>query len=866
MNTLFKALLFAPVAASLVLASVAQAADQSDTLKQIRKYANPGKPTAQVTSINQFTDVDPTSWAFQALQSLVERYGCIVGYPDKTYRGNRPLSRYEFAAGLNACLDKVLEAVASKEDLDALKRLMDEFGAELAALRGRVDALEARVVQIEATQFSTTTKLRGEVIINVGGINSGEDPSPYGGYRTTVAPKDRLTQGIFNNLGPVETSFSDYIQAQATATALANSGDGPFATTSVPGGSGAVNGLIPNPADRQAARAVALDAANTAGLEAAYQFQAYATERAVNAAGEFIDAGNTLNGLMAPRSLAGVTAQFFNTADTDPSTTFPFSGLPVQTNPPTVPGQVPTFDQLTAAEQAKALRLVNTYTFNPFLASDPKLQARAEANAIAAGAPLTDDQIEVLTLLDSNQTARSDAAAGLTGYTGNGGFQNFYLSSADFASAGYDKIGSYASYVQSQVAEQTFASSLDGINVDQNNVGVLAFSRFVDANLGNLDGTLDLGEAQKFVRVLSEDVVPRKAATTMDNRVRLALATSFNGKDLLFTRLQASNILPYGRRVGGSLDGSINGFPGANLDYDGTTFNTFQLNRLYYKFPTGSINWIVGTQFEVEDALATTGTFYGGQLMNFFADAGQSIIFSDDSGTGAGANWKFSDNFNFSLAYINYEGGFTSQVASGRDQGLFGDDYQLTGQIAYRSNNGKLLGALTYALRDAVGFGSDNGTQRALLPFGPGMSTQTSNLGLNLAYAVSKRFNINGSFGYSWASANTRSSVLGVPMVGNGTGDTANLINWSVALGFPNAWQQGDDAGIAIGQVPYVTSNDSGWGTDDSPLAVEAWYRFQVTDNISVMPGVYYISNVNKTISGDNDSVWGYVLKTTFRF
>ncbi|OUL17398.1 hypothetical protein BV378_38485, partial [Nostoc sp. RF31YmG] len=59
---------------------------------------------SQVTSVSQFSDVQPTDWAFQALQSLVERYGCIAGYPNGTYRGNRALTRYEFAAGLNACL------------------------------------------------------------------------------------------------------------------------------------------------------------------------------------------------------------------------------------------------------------------------------------------------------------------------------------------------------------------------------------------------------------------------------------------------------------------------------------------------------------------------------------------------------------------------------------------------------------------------------------------------------------------------------------------------------------------------------------------------------------------------------------------
>lgn len=129
---------------------------------------------AQVTSVSQLSDVQPTDWAFQALQSLVERYGCIAGYPDGTYRGNRALTRYEFAAGLNACLDRVNELIATatadlvtREDLATLQRLQEEFAAELATLRGRVDALEAQTAELEANQFSTTTKLNGEVIFAV---------------------------------------------------------------------------------------------------------------------------------------------------------------------------------------------------------------------------------------------------------------------------------------------------------------------------------------------------------------------------------------------------------------------------------------------------------------------------------------------------------------------------------------------------------------------------------------------------------------------------------------------------------------------------------------------------------------------------
>ncbi|OKH46778.1 iron uptake porin [Scytonema sp. HK-05] len=143
-----------------------------NVLQQVSSYSDEGKNSqSQVTSVSQFSDVQPTDWAFQALQSLVERYGCIAGYPNGTYRGNRALTRYEFAAGLNACLDRVNELIATattdlvrKEDLATLQRLQEEFSAELATLRGRVDTLEARTAELEANQFSTTTKLVGEAI------------------------------------------------------------------------------------------------------------------------------------------------------------------------------------------------------------------------------------------------------------------------------------------------------------------------------------------------------------------------------------------------------------------------------------------------------------------------------------------------------------------------------------------------------------------------------------------------------------------------------------------------------------------------------------------------------------------------------
>ncbi len=165
--------------------SVAQAAPTNGTeasstdtnlLNQIERYGKEGSaaPDAgQVTNVSQFRDVQPSDWAYEALSRVVQTYGCLQGYPDGTYRGNRALSRYEFAAGLNACLRQIEALIArtpggggvSPADLQALQRLTEEFRTELATIGTRVDNLEGRTAFLEQRQFSTTTKLAGEAIL-----------------------------------------------------------------------------------------------------------------------------------------------------------------------------------------------------------------------------------------------------------------------------------------------------------------------------------------------------------------------------------------------------------------------------------------------------------------------------------------------------------------------------------------------------------------------------------------------------------------------------------------------------------------------------------------------------------------------------
>ncbi len=181
---MFKPLSTATFALALLGTQSVQALPERDlklqqSLDGVLSSPNPSGSLSQVTSVSELRDVEPTEWAFEALRSLVERYGCIVGYPDRTYRGDRALTRWEFAAGLNACLNTIerllQENVAVlREDLDKLKRLAEEFKQELAALGARVDNLEERTAFLEDHQFSTTTTLTGEVVVGLSGFVAGE--------------------------------------------------------------------------------------------------------------------------------------------------------------------------------------------------------------------------------------------------------------------------------------------------------------------------------------------------------------------------------------------------------------------------------------------------------------------------------------------------------------------------------------------------------------------------------------------------------------------------------------------------------------------------------------------------------------------
>ena len=217
---LFQQLLVAPAALALLAPMAAGATEVN--VAGVSDYASVSQDVVavdQVTSITQFSDVYPTDWAYQALSNLIERYGCVAGYPNGTYRGNRAMTRFEAAALLNACLDRVTEVT------DELKRLMKEFEKELAIVKGRVDGLEARVGELEATQFSTTTKLKGKVDFVTGGVSYGGEDYDLGEGEDYYG-QDAFTFNYRATLN-LNTSFTGK-DLLYTRLRTGNFGDGPF--------------------------------------------------------------------------------------------------------------------------------------------------------------------------------------------------------------------------------------------------------------------------------------------------------------------------------------------------------------------------------------------------------------------------------------------------------------------------------------------------------------------------------------------------------------------------------------------------------------------------------------------------------------
>ena len=125
----------------------------------------PGMTGEQIDAqaqIDALKDLPSNSWAYQSITDLVND-GIIVGYPNGTFKGNRPLTRYEAAVMVERAVQYLTKQLANpqtaaqvtQKDIDALRALLDEF-------RGDIDALKIRVADIDTRLKSVETKQKGD--------------------------------------------------------------------------------------------------------------------------------------------------------------------------------------------------------------------------------------------------------------------------------------------------------------------------------------------------------------------------------------------------------------------------------------------------------------------------------------------------------------------------------------------------------------------------------------------------------------------------------------------------------------------------------------------------------------------------------
>ena len=187
--------IFLSISIAGICSNHVQAQTDNETLNQIEQYTIEGKEDSieQITNVNQLKDVSPTDWSYEALRSLSDRYGCVSGLPDGTYQGDRPITRNEFAAGLNSCFQQIERSIKSQKlpslmsvflgqtkvfteedgSITTITAEGNEFESELATVGGNTDDVESRIIKLEDNQFSATTKLTGETIFSVSDTFNG---------------------------------------------------------------------------------------------------------------------------------------------------------------------------------------------------------------------------------------------------------------------------------------------------------------------------------------------------------------------------------------------------------------------------------------------------------------------------------------------------------------------------------------------------------------------------------------------------------------------------------------------------------------------------------------------------------------------
>ncbi|MGB3203941.1 MAG: iron uptake porin, partial [Crinalium sp.] len=357
----------------------------------------------------------------------------------------------------------------------------------------------------------------------------------------------------------------------------------------------------------------------------------------------------------------------------------------------------------------------------------------------------------------------------------------------------------------------------------------------------------------------------------LSNRVRLNLDTSFTGKDRLRTRLQARNTP--------SFSGALTGTNMTRLGFDGDNGNNVEIHRLEYRFPlTSQANvYLSATGTEYNDIVYTFNPLLESAASGSISRFGRFNPIYRTSAEGASAvlDYKLSQQVGLSVGYAvprNIANRPETDTVTRPGLSLFNGSYAALAQLAFRPSNALGLG-LTYVRSftnpspsdtnafpgiGGIAVSSGTGSAFANQPFG-NTPTTTNQYGVEASLSLSPRFVVSGWAGYTQAEASGASTTVN-------PGDSADIWNYAVTLALPDFGKKGNVLGFVFGMPPKVTESDISNRQDNNGTSyhIEGFYRYRLTDNVEITPGVFAI--LNPQHNDGNDTLYVGTLRTTFKF
>jgi hypothetical protein len=345
----------------------------------------------------------------------------------------------------------------------------------------------------------------------------------------------------------------------------------------------------------------------------------------------------------------------------------------------------------------------------------------------------------------------------------------------------------------------------------------------------------------------------------------VAFDTSFTGKDLLHASLRGGN---FGTSVFGgeppSLSLAVLEIAFEEDCGEGDCRNVFAVDKLFYTFPIGQqFTLTIGPQVGQEDMLALWPSVYPADtILNVFAVNGAPVAYSKNYGAGAGLWWQ-SQGWSFSANYVAANG-VSGNPSPGAEAGGGGIGTAFSGstasaQLAYQQEQWAIAAIWTLLQPNSQSLpGVTPFTNSAI---GESIDARTNAYGLS-GYWQPRDSGWLPSISLGWGINSTR-YIRSQP-----AGSLQTSQSWMVGLQWSDVFWQGNDLGLAVGQPVFATSLSGHVTPRDGNYVWECWYKFQLTDNISVTPALIYLSRPlgQLTPQGQGFSQFGGLIKTSFRF